>query len=281
MSPNADRPLPTHYSIAETLSALREAQAQNPGLAPLLALYDEILAAQALAEGEGKGAQSLPFPTRESRGLADGIPWLRWDDLHLDGTHFAETVVRMADVLRRYREEWADVPVEALPADIMAMARAAVEQRRSLLADGASLTEAAVEMALEGELRRLAGAVVPHLPLDEWRRPACPFCGSAPALALLEPSVGGRYLFCQRCFTCWPYRRTGCTACANDANLVYYPTGHAAYRVYECPVCQNRLKTIDLRALSGPVNPAVENMLTVGLDLAAQGMVENPAGPEA
>lgn len=267
MSTHADRPLPTHYSIAETLSALREACADNPGLAPLLALYDEILAAQALAEGEGKGA-SLPFPISE-RSMAQGEPWLQWDDLRLDGVHFAQAVVDMAAVLRKYRDEWADAAVEAPPNDLLAMARAAVEQRRSLLTDGASLTEAAVEMALEGELRRLAGVVVPHLPIDDWRRPSCPFCGGAPALALLEPSVGGRYLFCHRCFTCWPFRRVGCIFCGNDANLAYYPTSHPAYRLYECPVCQNRLKTVDLRALPRAVNPAVEHLLTVGLDLAA------------
>jgi len=270
MSPNADRPLSSHYSIAETLGALREARGENPGLAALLALYEEILAAQALAEGEGKGAP-LPFSMPDNRDLAKGIPWLRWSDLRLEGNLFADEVARMAAVLRKYRQEWADAAVETTPASLVALAQAAVEERRSLLADGASLTEAAVEMALEGELRRLAEAVVPHLPVDEWRRPTCPFCGSAPVLAVLEPSVGGRYLFCQRCFTCWPFRRVGCTFCSNDANMVYYTTGHAAYRLYECPVCQNRLKTIDLRALSRPVNPAVEHLLTVGLDLVAMG----------
>ncbi len=268
MSTNADRPLPAHYSIAETLSALREAQGNHSGLAPLLALYGEILAAQALAEGEGKGV-SLPSPVSE-RNMAQGEPWLQWDDLQLDGVHFATAVVDMATVLRKYRDEWADAAVEAPPGDLLAMARAAVEQRRSLLTDNdASLTEAAVEMALEGELRRLAGVVVPRLPIGDWRRPSCPFCGSAPALALLEPSVGGRYLFCLRCFTCWPFRRVGCTFCGNDANLAYYTTSHQAYRLYKCPVCQNRLKTVDLRALPRAVNPAVEHLLTVGLDLAA------------
>ncbi len=275
MCPNADRPLPSHYTIADTLTALREKGLDHSGLAPLLALYEEILAAQALAEGEGKGTP-LPFSTSDSRHMAEGAPWVRWEDLRLDGVRFAEAVVHMAEILRKYRDEWADAAVESPPDALLALAHAAVEQRRSLLADSGSLTEAAVEMALEGELRRLAGAVVPRLPLDNWRRPVCPFCGSAPVLALLEPSVGGRYLFCQRCFTCWPYRRTGCTFCSNDENLVYYPTSHAAYRLYECPVCQNRLKTVDLRALPGPVNPAVEHLLTVGLDLIAAGATEEP-----
>lgn len=272
MSANADRPLPAHYSIAETLSALREARTENPGLASLLALYDEILAAQALAEREGKGLP-LPFPVSDTRRMDEGEPWLQWADLRLDGAHFAEAVLTMAAVLRKYRDEWADAAVEAPPDALLAMARSAVEQRRSLLTDNASLTEVAVEMTLEGELRRLAGVVVPHLPIGDWRRAWCPFCGSAPALALLEPSVGGRYLFCQRCFTCWPFRRLGCTFCDNDVNMKYYTTHHRAYRLYECPVCQNRLKTIDLRALPRPVNPAVEHLLTVGLDLAAAGAI--------
>ncbi|MGB9593760.1 MAG: hypothetical protein ACPL7R_06455, partial [Anaerolineae bacterium] len=112
MSPNADRPLPAHYSIAETLSALQGAWDENPGLAPLLALYDEILAAQALAEGKG---EPLPLPAPDGRRMAEGEPWLRWADLRLDGPRFAEAVVGMAAVLRRYRDEWSDVAVEAPP----------------------------------------------------------------------------------------------------------------------------------------------------------------------
>ena len=271
MSDNVERLLPSHYSAESTLHALRQSRQEHPQLADLLALHEDILALQALAEGEGESATGpLPLPDGRTRDLAEGTPWLRFDDLALDENGFARAVRQIAAVLQQYRQEWAGEAVSADPAELLALAQKAVEGRRSLIQDETGLTEASVELAIEAEMRRMAGRVASRLDLDQWRRGKCPFCGSAPALSLLEPSVGARFLFCQRCHTSWSFPRTGCAFCSNDTSLTYHTTDDEAYRLYVCPVCQKYLKTVDLRRLSGEVNPAVENLLTVGLDLAAE-----------
>jgi formate dehydrogenase maturation protein FdhE len=270
MGDYVERSIPSHYSVESTLHAIRAARERHPNLSDLLALHEDILALQALAEETGESAAGpLPRPEGRSRDLAEGIPWLHFDDLALGETTFAHAVRQVAAVLRQHRQEWVGEEVSEDPAALLMLARTAVEGRRSLIGDQTSLAEASVEMAIEAEMRRLAGRVAPHLELDLWRRGSCPFCGSPPALSLLEPSVGARFLFCQRCHTSWSFPRTGCAFCPNDTSLTYHTTDNDAYRLYVCPICQKYLKTIDLRKSAGEVNPAVEHLLTVGLDLAA------------
>jgi formate dehydrogenase accessory protein FdhE len=271
MSDHVERSMPSHYSAESTLHALRESRQGYPQLADLLALHEDILALQALAEGEGESAEGpFPLPDSRTRDLAEGTPWLRFDDLALDANDLVHAVREIAAVLQQYRQEWKGEEVRADPAELLALAQKAVEGHRSLIQDETGLTEASVELAIEAEMRRLAGRVSSHLDLDQWRRGHCPFCGSPPALSLLEPSVGARFLFCQRCHTSWSFPRTGCAYCSNDTSLTYHTTDDEAYRLYACPVCQKYLKAVDLRRLSGEVHPAVENLLTVGLDLAAE-----------
>ena len=262
--------MPLHYSVESTLHALRNARQEHPRLADLLALHEELFALEALAEEEGKSnAKTLPLLDSRARALADGTPWLRFEDLALDRDSFAETVRSIAAVLQRHRVEWAGASLPTDPEELLALARKAVESRTSLIGEASGLAEASVELAVQGDMRRLASQVTPRLDLANWRRGHCPFCGSPPALSLLEPSVGARFLFCQRCHTSWSFPRTACTFCSNDTSLAYHATDNEAYRLYICPVCQKYAKTVDLRKLPGAVNPAVENLLTVGLDLAA------------
>ena len=271
MSDAVERSVPSHYSTQSALQAIRSAREQIPHLGDLLALHEEILALQAKAEEVGEStARSLPRLDDRTRPLADGTPWLRFDDLALHPGGFVDAVLQIAEVLQKYREDWAGQSVQADPEALLALARAAVEGRESLITDEANLTEASVELAIEAEMRQLARRVVPHLGLDQWRRGQCPLCGSPPALSLLEPPVGARSLFCQRCHTSWPFPRTGCPFCPNDVSLTYHTTDNEAYRLYVCPACQQYLKTVDLRRTGGEVNPAVENLLTIGLDLAAK-----------
>lgn len=278
MSDAVERAVPSHHSTQSALQAIRSAREQSPHLGDLLALHEEILALQAEAEEAGETHGALPRLDERVRDLAEGTPWLRFDDLALHPGDFVHAVRQMAEVLQRYREDWAGQSMQADPEALLALARRAVEGRESLITDEANLMEASVELAIEAEMRQLAGHVVPDLGLDQWRRGQCPFCGSPPALSLLEPSVGARFLFCQRCYTSWPFPRTACPSCPNDVSLTYHTTDNEAYRLYVCPDCQQYLKTVDLRRTGGEVNPAVENLLTVGLDLAAKerGYVRTP-----
>jgi formate dehydrogenase maturation protein FdhE len=42
------------------------------------------------------------------------------------------------------------------------------------------------------------------------------------------------------------------------------------HRLYVCPACREYLKTVDLRKARRVVQPMVERLLTVGMDLAAR-----------
>ena len=270
MSDYVEHAIPCFYSSQSTLHAIRSARERNPQLADLLALHEDILVLQALAEEAGESATGpLPCLDVRTQDLAEGKPWLHFEDLALDPSRLEDQVRRIAVVLQRHRQEWSTEDVKTDPAALLALARKAVEGRRSLIGEDTGLTEASVELVVAAEMRRLAGHVTPHLELEQWRRGNCPFCGSPPALSLLEPSVGARFLFCQRCHSSWSFPRTGCAFCTNDGTLTYHTTDDEAYRLYVCPVCQKYLKTVDLRKSAGDVNPAVEHLLTVGLDLAA------------
>ncbi len=267
MSDFVERSLPSHYSAESTLHALRIARREHPELAGLLALYEEVFA---LADEKGGAlGDRIPLFIGRTHSLAEGIPWLHFEDLALEPHEFAEAARGIAAVLRRHRLEWADDALPADPARLLALAQTAVEGRRSLIGDDSGLAEASVELAVQRAMRSLAGRVTPHLDLENWRRGDCPFCGSPPVLSLLEPSVGARFLFCQRCHTSWSFPRTGCVFCNNNTSLTYHPTDSEAYRLYVCPVCQKYIKTVDLRKVPSAINPVVENLLTVGLDLSA------------
>jgi len=64
----------------------------------------------------------------------------------------------------------------------------------------------------------------------------------------------------------------GCPFCDNDnpRQLGYFPSGDGAYRVSVCGACRRYIKTIDLREVTGERLPAMERVLTLGIDLAAQ-----------
>ena len=184
MSDFVERSLPSHYSAGSTLHALRIARREHPELAGLLALYEEIFA---LADEEGGAlGDRIPLFIGRTHSLAEGIPWLHFEDLALEQHEFAEAARGIAAVLRRHRLEWADDALPADPARLLALARTAVEGRRSLIGDDSGLVEASVELAVQRAMRSLAGRVTPHLDLENWRRGECPFCGSPPVLSLLE-----------------------------------------------------------------------------------------------
>ena len=266
-----EHPIRSHYTTTETLHALREARKDHPHLADFLAFHEEILSVQALAEEEGESAAGpLPLADDRVRAFAEGTPWLRFEDLALAPDHSAALVRQMADVLRRHRSDWAGETLESDSRALLTLARSALEGRKPLLQGDEGLTAAAVELSVQAAMRPLAAQIVPRLDLEQWRRETCPFCGSAPALALLEPSIGARFLFCGRCHTCWPFRRVTCAFCSDDTSLTYHTTDTKGYRLYVCQTCKNYLKTIDLREIPRQINPAVENLLTVGLDLVAE-----------
>jgi FdhE protein len=77
-------------------------------------------------------------------------------------------------------------------------------------------------------------------------------------------------LMCSRCNSLWSYQRVGCPFCHSKEKQSYYLSEDQVYRLYVCPACRRYLKTMDRREVAREVQPVVERLLTVGMDLTAQ-----------
>jgi formate dehydrogenase maturation protein FdhE len=267
---------------AFVLSALDEARAKHKELATLLDFYRD------LYEVQFKAKPDLPQPqTRDDVGrqwrLEGGIPQLTFDRLGLEPDSFFVLVQRIADVLARHNPGWQIDWTEWTPEKLAGLAREVLEFWETLTTPGshsegdveirasqAHPATLAVGLSLAPYLQRGAEAILPQLDLSLWQREYCPVCGGRPNLAMLEEQRGARLLVCSRCGSTWPYARVGCPFCRSQAKQNYYRSDDGVYRLYVCPDCNRYLKTVDVRELHRPVYPAVERLLTVGMDLAAR-----------
>jgi FdhE protein len=106
---------------------------------------------------------------------------------------------------------------------------------------------------------------------DQWLRPYCPTCGSAPAMSQLVNMDSGhcRLLSCGCCLTRWRFQRMGCPFCeAQDTHrlTVLGIAGEANLRIDYCESCHAYLKTY-----TGEGNEAIflADWTSLHLDLVA------------
>ena len=107
---------------------------------------------------------------------------------------------------------------------------------------------------------------------DSWLRGTCPYCGSYPYLSIMSQEEGFRYLHCNMCGGIWEGKRVFCPFCANDDHetLHYlYIEEESEYRIDVCEKCTNYIKSVDARKLERPVDPEIEDLATLYLDLVA------------
>ena len=107
---------------------------------------------------------------------------------------------------------------------------------------------------------------------DDWLRGTCPYCGSYPYLSIMAQEEGYRYLHCNMCGGAWEGKRVFCPFCANDDHetLNYlYIEEESEYRIDVCKKCTNYIKSVDARKLERPVDPEIEDLVTLYLDLIA------------
>jgi FdhE protein len=105
-----------------------------------------------------------------------------------------------------------------------------------------------------------------------WEKGYCPICGSPPALSILRDE-GARFLLCSFCGHEWQTTRIYCPFCDNnDQNALHYffSEEEKDYRVDVCDKCKKYIKTVDTRKMKRPVDPFVEQISTLHLDLLAQ-----------
>ncbi len=129
-----------------------------------------------------------------------------------------------------------------------------------------------IRLSLRPALLETARAVQNMMDLKQWHYGHCPVCGSAPRLADLSGEGGKRRLHCSLCETVWSYPRLRCPFCENDnrEELSYLRAeNEEGLRVDLCGRCNNYLKTIDLREITGPIILPLDDVATWHLDIIA------------
>ncbi len=261
---------------AATLAQLAQDAGERPGLKDLLPFWGALYRVQIEAREGLSAAGALRWALRRER-LEAGLPQLHLGDLPLQ----AEAVAGLAG---RLEDAWLEHdPAEAPcgPQDWLALV-------------GRSFADPTLMPGQRGQLDRpqmlSALALVPYLEWaaegvvaaaevgpEAWNRGQCPVCGGYPDLAILDGASGGRTLACSRCSTTWPFQRVGCPFCRDTERQAYHAGDDGAYRLYVCGHCRRYLKTVDAQRRGGPLDPRVERLITIGMDLAA---LEAGYGPQ-
>lgn len=266
----------------EVLKALATAREDHEELADLLDFYYDLYTVQFQAKAdlqEPEGRDEIATRWR----LEGGIPQLTFDQLAVEPDHFAELVEKIRQVLLRHNPEWELEDEGQTPEEVVSLARRVFETWDTLTSPkeevGMSEEDNAqplppsalsVGFALAPYLQKASEAILPRLDLERWVQAYCPVCGGRPNFSLLEAKRGARQMMCSRCNSLWPYSRVSCPFCKSKEKQTYYASEDGLYRLYVCPECNRYLKTMDLREVERKVEPIVERLLTVGMDLAAQ-----------
>lgn len=269
-------------SDRQVLSALAAAREGREELVDLLDFYYDLYHFQFEAKAE------LPQPeVRDDMAkrwrLEGGIPQLTFDQLGVEPEKFASLASQATQILQRHNPSWDFEDEEPPPGELVSLAKEIFETWETLTSPGARgpadepgdswrvrPVALAVGFALAPYLYRASDTVLPELDLVRWRQGYCPVCGGRPNFAVLEAEQGARRLLCSRCNSLWSYSRVGCPFCKSREKQNYYPSEDGVYRLYVCPECRRYLKTMDLREVHREVQPVVERLLTVAMDLVAQ-----------
>jgi hypothetical protein len=101
-----------------------------------------------------------------------------------------------------------------------------------------------------------------------WTRTACPCCGGAPDIALIERGAQ-RTLVCARCDVQWRTRKAGCLGCEEEIApaIARISNPELGYDLVMCNGCGRFLKERPRRGLESLI---VERALTLEMEMAAE-----------
>lgn len=216
---------------------------EQPSAADLLRFYLEIA-----------GFQSRVFDENDSAALASLTGWL---------PQLLPAVSRFAPALADFAE--MNLREEATLLDLLAArweGQAGEIDARAEFFATVLLQPFASKLALRGQVD------------PNWTGPLCPFCSSAPALAILrsEGDGGKRSLLCSLCSTEWSFRRILCPNCGEEDRTrlpVYLADAIGHVRIEACESCRTYLKSIDLTR-NGLAEPVVDEIATIALNIWAE-----------
>jgi len=269
-------------SYDKILEALRAQQACHPEEAETLALYLDLLTAQArvsIIPSEYAGIAQIA-PSRIERG----VPVLPPEAFRADSNALADLCDETCVITARHRADLR--PALETIRDWLAHERAAVLPLATDYLREGELSQAraagldvpllgfVLNHALHPFLRTYAQVLGPFVDVSIWFRARCPVCGGAPDFAALAKETGTRILLCARCDFEWTFWRGTCPFCECDEpnQQKYFVSEDQVYRLYTCARCHRYIKTIDLRQVADERLLPVERIVTLALDLAARQM---------
>lgn len=132
------------------------------------------------------------------------------------------------------------------------------------------LVQAAMTPSLELAAEKLAAMI--NLK-ESWPHGHCPLCGSMPIMTDLREKEGFRYNVCGFCHTEYHVPRLQCPYCLeNDtAKLEYYDAAEEqGLRINACKSCNMYIKQTDFRAMDRKPLPLIDDLESLGLDIAAR-----------
>ncbi len=132
-----------------------------------------------------------------------------------------------------------------------------------------------VQAALTPQLAAIGEAAFAHFPQNRvWNFGQCPVCASPPYMARLVDKVGARHLSCSFCQLEYRAKRLMCPYCGEEDHTkleVFTAPDVPGYAVHVCLRCKSYIKTTDFRELDRPSVPALDDLESLTLDLAAKG----------
>jgi len=108
---------------------------------------------------------------------------------------------------------------------------------------------------------------------DFWEEGYCPICGELPPIAQISSHKGIKLLFCAACGIEWPFPLLRCPFCSHEEEEVKHLSveSEKQYRIEVCKACGKYLKAVDPELIGTPVPLDIENIVTLHLDILAQG----------
>jgi formate dehydrogenase accessory protein FdhE len=107
---------------------------------------------------------------------------------------------------------------------------------------------------------------------EKWNQGRCPICSGYPQFARLDKENGARWLHCDLCDIEWKFERMTCPFCGNvEVGKARYFTvsDDDPMRVAVCDKCQCYIKTYDERKENVKIQPLVEDVGSLALDMIA------------
>lgn len=131
-----------------------------------------------------------------------------------------------------------------------------------------------VQAAMTPSIERTALELATRTDLSKsWSHGHCPLCGSMPIMSDLREKEGFRYNVCGFCHAEYHAPRLQCPFCleTDTAKLEYYEAKEEpGVRINACKTCNLYIKTTDYRNLDRRSLPLVDDLDSLGLDVAAR-----------